>query len=66
MISGFKGEFFVIEGDVKDVCAELKEDLKRYGNITVGAWLRRRKLESAEAKQFGMTIKEFRNFLKKS
>jgi hypothetical protein len=52
-----------IRGDVKDVCAELRKDLERFGNITVGAWLRRRKLEEAEAKQFGMTIQEFRDFL---
>lgn len=58
-----QGEVF--RGDVKDVCAELKEELKRCGKISVGAWLRLRKIENAEAKQFGMTIQEFRNFLKK-
>ena len=53
-----KGEFF--KGDVKDVCAELKKELERCGNIKVGQWLSLRKLELAEAKQFGVYVKELR------
>ena len=58
-----QGETF--RGDVKDVCAELKEELKRCGNISVDAWLRLRKIEDAEAEQFGMSVEDFRKNLKK-
>lgn len=56
----------VFRGDVKDVCAELKEELKRCGKISVGAWLRLRKIEDAEAKQFGVSVENFRKIIKKN
>lgn len=59
-------EGFRCSGDVKDVCAELKEELKRCGKISVGAWLRLRKIEDAEAKQFGVSVENFRKIIKKN
>ena len=56
-------EYFV--GDVKDVCAELKKDFERYGKISVGAWLKIRKAEKAEAEQFGISLEDFRKIVKK-
>lgn len=59
-----QGEF--LKGDIKDVCAELEREAKRYKGITVGEWLRLRKLERlerVEAEQFGMTEKRFRREL---
>ena len=59
-----KGKFF--KGDVKDVCAELKKELERYGKISVGKWLSLRKIEIDEAKQFGISADEFRKNIKKN
>lgn len=59
-----KGEFF--KGNIKDVCAELKKELERCGNMKVGQWLSLRKLELAEAKQFGVDVKDFRKIFKKN
>lgn len=56
----------VMKGDVKDVCAELKKELERCGNMKVGQWLSLRKLELAEAKQFGVDVKDFRKIIKKN
>ena len=53
-----EGEFF--KGNIVDICAELEEELERCGNIKVGQWLSLRKLELAEAKQFGVDVKELR------
>ena len=52
-------------GDVKDVCAEIKKELERYGKISVGKWLSLRKIEKAEASQFGCSLEEFRKIIKK-
>jgi hypothetical protein len=58
-----KSEFF--KGDVKDVCAELKKELERCGNMKVEQWLSLRKLEKTEAKQFGISVENFRKIIKK-
>lgn len=55
------GEDF--KGDIKDVCAELEREAKRSKGVKMGEWLRRRKLEEVEAKQFGMPVEEFRKCL---
>lgn len=52
------GEAF--KGDVKDVCAELEREAKRCKGMTVGEWLRLRKIEMALAKQFGTSVEEIR------
>ena len=52
----------VFKGDVKDVCAELKAEAQRCKGMTVGEWLRLRKIEQAEAKQFGMSVEEMRRY----
>ena len=57
-----QGEF--LKGDVKDVCAELEAEAKRHKGMTFGQWLKLRTLERAEAKQFGMTVEEFRGCIK--
>lgn len=56
-----QGEF--LKGDIKDVCAELEAEAKRYTGMTVGTWLRLRKLERSVAGQFGMTEDEYRREL---
>lgn len=56
-----QGEF--LKGDIKDVCAELEAEARRCKGMTVGAWLRLRAIERAEAKQFGMTEIEYRREL---
>jgi hypothetical protein len=56
-----QGEFF--KGDIKDVCAELEREARRCRGMTVGAWLRLRAIERAEAKQFGMNEDDFRREL---
>lgn len=53
-----------LKGDVKDVCAELREELSRCGNIPVGLWLKLRKIEKYEAEQFGISVEEFRKIFK--
>lgn len=53
-----KGEVF--KGNVRDVCAELKEEVQRCKGMTVAEWLRLRKLEQAEARQFGISASELR------
>lgn len=57
-----KGEF--IKGNVKDVCAELEAEAKRNKKMTFAQWLKLRALERAEAEQFGMTVEEFRRWIK--
>ena len=57
-----KGEF--LKGDVKDVCAELEAEAKRYKGITFAQWLKLREIERAEAEQFGMTVEQYRSVLK--
>ena len=57
-----KGEF--LKGNVKDVCAELEAEAKRYKGITFAQWLKIRAIEKAEAKQFGMTVEQFRGCMK--
>lgn len=59
-----KGEFF--KGNIKDVCAELKKELERKGKMPVGQWLSLRKIEVAEANQFGIDVEDFRKIFKKS
>lgn len=49
----------VFKGEVKDVVAELRREVERFGNISVEKWIRIRNLERAEAKQLGVTHKEF-------
>lgn len=44
------------KGDVKDVCAELKAEAERCKGMTVGQYLRLRKIEKALAEQFGKPI----------
>lgn len=56
-----QGEF--LKGDTKDVCAELEAEAKRCKGMTVGQWLRMRKLERAVSDQFGMTENEYRREL---
>ena len=56
-----QGEFF--KGDIKDVCAELEAEAKRYKGMPVGTWLKIRAIERAEARQFGMTENEYRREL---
>lgn len=56
-----QGEF--LKGDIKDVCAELEAEAKRYKGIKVGQWLKIRAMERAEAEQFGMTVQQFRKGL---
>lgn len=48
----------VIKGDIKDVCAELKAEAERCKGMTVGTWLRLRKLERIEKKQFEELFKD--------
>lgn len=50
----------VIKGDIKDVLAELKAEAKRCQGMTVGEWLRLRRLERAEATQLGINERDFR------
>ena len=50
----------VFKGDIKDVCAELKAEAQRCKGMTVGEWLRLRKIEQAEAKQFGISVGDMR------
>jgi hypothetical protein len=57
-----QGEF--LKGDVKDVCAELEAEAQRCKGMTVGEWLRLRRLERAVAEQFGMTEDEYRRELR--
>jgi hypothetical protein len=57
-----QGEFF--KGDIKDVCAELKREAERCKGMTVGNWLRKRRLERAIAEQFGVTEDEYRRELR--
>lgn len=52
-----------LKGDIKDVCAELEAEAKRYKGMTVGQWLKLRAIERAEARQFGMTETEYRREL---
>lgn len=54
-----KGEFF--KGNIKDVFAELKNEMDRCKKITVGKWLSLRRIERAESNQFRTNIKEIRN-----
>lgn len=54
-----KGEFF--KGNIKDVCAELENEMDRCKKITVGEWLALRRIERAESNQFRINIKEIRN-----
>lgn len=56
-----QGEF--LKGDIKDVCAELEAEAKRYKGMKVAQWLKLRAIERAEAKQFGMTENEYRREL---
>lgn len=51
---------YCFKGDVKDVCAEIKAEAERYKGKSFGAWLRQRKLEESMAKDFGITVEEFR------
>lgn len=44
------------KGDVKDVCAELEAEAKRCKGMTVGEYLRLRKIEKAEKEQFAEII----------
>ena len=53
----------VFKGDIKDVCAELEREAKRCKGKKMGEWLRMRKLQEVEAKQFGMPVEEFRKCL---
>lgn len=53
-----KEEVFV--GRMIDVCAELHKELERCGKISVGKWLSLRKVEKAEARQFGVSVEEIR------
>lgn len=59
-----QGEF--IKGDIKDVCAELEAEAKRCKGMSVGTWLRLRKLDRAVAKQFGVTEDEYRKVMHRS
>ena len=52
----------VLKGDIKDVCAELEAEAKRCKGMTVGEWLRLRKIERAEAEQFGISVGEMRRY----
>ena len=54
------GEFF--KGNVKDVCAELEAEGQRCKGMTVGEWLRLRKIEQAVAKQFGTSVGNVRRY----
>lgn len=56
-----KGE--VVKGNINDVIAELEAEARRRKGITVAAWLRRRELDRAIAKQFGMTEAEYRKMI---
>ena len=48
------------KGDVKDVCAEIEKEAKRCKGMTVHEYLCLRKLERAEAQQFGCTEAEIK------
>lgn len=56
-----QGEF--IKGDIKDVCAELEAEAKRNKGMKLGTWLKMRVLEKEIAKQFGITVEEYRREL---
>lgn len=45
-----------LKGKIVDICEVLKYDAKEYRGITVGQYLRLRKLQKAEEKQFGYNI----------
>lgn len=51
-------EKIIIKGDIKDVCAELEEENRKYNGITVGKWLRLRKLKQIEEQQLQKAFSE--------
>ena len=59
-----QGEF--LNGDIKDVCAELEAYARNSKGMTVAQWLRLRAIERAEAKQFGMTEAAYRKVMIKN
>ena len=46
----------VLKGNVVDVCEILKEETKNYKGMSVATYLKLRKLQKAEEKQFGQNI----------
>lgn len=53
-------EGFKLAGDVKDVCAELEREAQRCKGMTVGTWLRLRRIEQAVANQLEMPVEKYR------
>lgn len=51
---------FKLDGDVKDVCAELRAIADKYKGWTVDTFLRLLRIEEDVAKQFGMPVEEYR------
>lgn len=56
-------EALKLKGDIKDVCAELEREARRCKGMTVPEWLRLRRVEKAQAKQYGMSENEYRKML---
>lgn len=51
---------FIIEGKAFCVCEDLRQIAEQNKGKTVGEYLRQRRIEQNEAKQFGMTLEEYR------
>lgn len=57
---------FMMAGKAFCVVEDLKRFAEEHKGITVSEVLKKRKLEEAEAKQFGISVENFRKIIKKT
>ena len=55
---------FIMAGKAFCVVEELRQFAEEHKGMTVSEVLKKRKLEEAEAKQFGISVVEFRKIIK--